>query len=155
MQGRTLSGRDTRPGTSLDINHQQMTRKNDRKRKLAKAGPVRPPSTWPLDHIPEPVLDIIIEYLADSARDFQPGGASSVFRTTCLGSDPVVPLTSDLKNLSMVNAHIRQMVMAKHIAHTVVLGSAWHIFETKESLRPQTLGSIRSDNRLAISTVPN
>jgi hypothetical protein len=80
-------------------------------------GPEPPRSKWRLDHLPQPVLDSIVDALADLALDLASPRSwkSSYFTFICEEKPPFVPLSAELKAMSMTNKTFRQNVFGRKI----------------------------------------
>lgn len=81
-------------------------------------GPARPPSCWPLDYVPAPILNSIVDHLGWEAL-----AASNALYLYNPGDSPNDhrPFTLDLQNFSLVDWTFRHNVMGRKIIHTLVL----------------------------------
>lgn len=106
-------------------------------------GPQIPPSTWPLDHIPGTILDIIIECLSEDAVESHTcdKGSKCIFIPKS-NRHILTPMSPQLKNMSLVDHGTRKVVLQKSILKTVVLHDAAHIASTLSRLRQSSLGYI-------------
>lgn len=89
-------------------------------------GPDAPPSTWPLDHVPTPILDSIFPHLLPAPK---------AVKIQC----SVYKLTSDLASLSLVNHDFRHIVLKNLVLHTVVIGG-------RTEAAQEAMSSIREDS---------
>ena len=110
--------------------------------------PELPPSRWKLDHIPENILDNIVDFLAEDAIASkppvrQPPGMSDDFSMFFIEYPEYVYFSKDLKRLSLVDKLCRQNVFSRKIASRVVLTSQKQAARLNERMTPATREYVR------------
>ena len=90
------------------------------------------PSSWPLEGIPNPILDLIVDHLADMAvdgnkerRDDTRWVSVMCNRYTSLPKLPAfVPFSDDLRSMSLTCHAIRDNVFRRKICRAVIVNSS-------------------------------
>lgn len=107
-------------------------------------GPSPPPSTWPLDHIPGTILDIIVHCIEEDAVDLH----SCAKCPDCLWiTKPVgpiyTPMSLELKNMSLVDHTFRKAILQKVILDTVALYDCKQITSALSYVREESFSYIQ------------
>lgn len=110
-------------------------------------GPEIPPSSWPLKGVPGTMLDIIVDHVAQQARQDHVrasgfmGGFGRLYNRS---QDPsVVAFTANVKALSMVDRTFRHNVMSRKIFHTVEVAPCDQMIELRKKVRRCSLHAVR------------
>jgi hypothetical protein len=84
-------------------------------------------SQWPIDHVPPPILDLIVDTLANIAQrelqDISPRSSSYGKSTKFNLPFARVPFSPDLQAMSLTNKEFRANVLSRKIFPHVVLKS--------------------------------
>ena len=87
-------------------------------------GPSQPSSTWPLDHVPGPILDILAGYFInmDKKHQLKDADAGELDNGSVFPAPPVHrTFTKDMQALSLVDKSFRHSVVKEGIFSHVVL----------------------------------
>jgi hypothetical protein len=89
-------------------------------------GPELPPSTWPLDHVPTPILNGITDHMGNESIAWAVSLKLDVHRK---GNDlnDLRIFSADLKNMSLVDWTFRNNVLGRQVVNTLSLWGPDHI----------------------------
>lgn len=93
--------------------------------------PEPPPSTWPLEHIPDVILGIINDYLGDRACLRRGRIVKSLLHSDAR------PFSAELKSMSLVCWAFRNDVMKRKMVHTITLSGLDNLKQRNLQLGPQ------------------
>jgi hypothetical protein len=100
-------------------------------------------SRWRLDHVPDLILDNIMDHLAAEATR-----THSCDKPTC-GYHPqtskplLIPFTRELRMMSLVNHGFRENVLRRKIMDVVVLHTTEQVLLALSKIREESFGYIR------------
>lgn len=91
--------------------------------KSKEHGPELPPSKWCLQQVPQPVLDSVVDALADlpQTQGYNPAWKSSLLSVADQQRFPFIPLSADLKAMSMTSKAFRRNVFSRKIVPYIEL----------------------------------
>lgn len=105
------------------------------------------PSKWRLDHVPDLILDIIVDCLAEDASQTHPSGW--VTEMCLCESQPlikdtvIIPLSQDLRTMSLVTHQFRENILRRKIMDTVVVHRREGVASALSKIRRESFGYIR------------
>jgi hypothetical protein len=91
--------------------------------KSKEHGPELPPSKWRLQQVPQPVLDSVVDALADlpQTQGYNRAWKSSLLSVADQQRFPFIPLSADLKAMSMTSKAFRRNVFSRKIVPYIEL----------------------------------
>ena len=109
------------------------------------------PSSWPLEGIPTPILDLIVDHLADMAvekddrrKEYTRWISLMCDRYTSLPKLPaLVPFSDDLRSMSLTCHAIRDNVLRRKIFRALVVNSSGSIKRLMNRLGTQGHSYVR------------
>jgi hypothetical protein len=106
-------------------------------------GPRLPPSRWRLDHVPDLILDNIMDHVAVEATETHSCDKSGCGYHPQISIPLLIPFTRELRMMSLVNHGFRENVLRRKIMDVVVLHTTEQVLLALSKIREQSFGYIR------------